>query len=140
MVIPSNDAFIGNDGAFAHKIVDGDGTFLGADFVVSGSQVWDAGTEVNDEIPANTAFLGQMAPDTGVDEDGVVHQHPGFQGSEGFGGTLGNILGDDMFANADFTVDDYNVARITVTPIPAPGALAIFGVAGCFGVRRRRNA
>lgn len=139
MLVPSNDAFVGNDDAMAHEIVDVGGNFIGADIIIMGSQVWDAGTEVNDEIPMNTAFLGQMTPDTGVDENGVVHSHPGFQGSEGFGGPLGNILGDDMFANADFTVDGYQVARITVRPIPAPGALAIFGAAGLVGGRRRRH-
>lgn len=68
MVIPSNDAFIGNGDPIAHQIFDGAGNFLGADFIVLGTAVRDAGTEVNDEIPANTAALGQAVPDTGVVE------------------------------------------------------------------------
>jgi hypothetical protein len=50
----------------AHAIFDEAGNFIGADFIVLGSNVLDAGSEVNDEIPANTAFFGQMAPNTGV--------------------------------------------------------------------------
>ena len=59
-----------------------------------GSDVLDAGTEVNDESRVNTAFFGQMTPDTGVDENGVVNPHPGFL-PEGSGG----ILDDPNFEN-----------------------------------------
>jgi len=50
---------------------------------VSGAEVLDGGTEVNDELPVNTAFFGQMAPNTGVAENGVVLEHPGFSAAEG---------------------------------------------------------
>jgi len=66
MVIPSNDAFIGNDDARAHRLRNELGNWIGADFVVLGTGVLDAGTEVNDEIPMNTAFLGQSSPNTGT--------------------------------------------------------------------------
>ena len=82
-------------------------TFIGADFVVLGSNVLDAGSEVNDEIPANTAFFGQMTPDTGVSENGVVKLAEGFLPE-------GPILIDPMFSNADFTAADFQVARIRV--------------------------
>ena len=65
MVIPSNDAFIANGNPFAHQIFDDAGNFIGADFVVTGAQVLDGGTEVNDEAEFSTAFLGQAAPNTG---------------------------------------------------------------------------
>ncbi len=131
MIIPSNDAFIANGNPLAHKIFDDDGTFLGAQFTVFGAQVNDAGTEINDELPANTAFFGQMTPDTGVRENGVVHVHPGFN-APGSGG----ILDDAMFANADFTAAGYQIARITVVPEPA----ALIGLALALGacVRPRR--
>jgi hypothetical protein len=136
MVIPSNDAFIGNDNGMAVQIFDDDGSFLGADFFITGAMIWDAGTEVNDEIPENTAFFGQMMPNTGDDENGVVHLHPGYLGSFGNPGTP-SILADPMFAGADFTLPGYPVARITITP--APGVLALLGLAGLAGTRRRRN-
>jgi uncharacterized protein (TIGR03382 family) len=100
--------------------------------------VWDAGTEVNDEIPENTAFLGQMMPDTGVDENGVIGLHAGFQGSQALGGALGNILSSPQFAGGDFTIPGYPIARITI--VPTPGALALLGFAGLVGRRRRRVA
>ena len=109
MVLPSNDAFVANGNPLVHEVFDEDGNFVGAEFLILGSEVNDAGTEVNDELPENTAFFGQMMPDTGVDEMGVVTAHPGFNpiGS-------GGILDDPMFANADFTAEGYQIARVTV--------------------------
>ena len=117
MVIPSNDAFIGNDDPLEIDLFDADGNLIqrvgdGA-FFVTGDDVYDAGTEVNDEIPANTAALAQAAPNTGVDENGVITQHPGFIGSvrQG-GGAAGNIL--TARPNADFTDGNPQIASIQV--------------------------
>jgi hypothetical protein len=117
MVIPSNDAFIGNGDPIAHQIFDAGGNFLGADFIVLGAAVRDAGTEVNDEVPANTAFLAQAAPDTGVPEGGTVQVHGGFI-------PAGNIL--TAYPGADFTAQGYQVARIRV--VPEPGTLALLAI------------
>ena len=108
MVLPSNDAFIANGNPFAHEIFDLDGNFIGADFTISGNEVLDAGTEVNDEAENSTAFLGQSAPNTGETENGLVQTHPGFASD-------GRILSSSDFANADFTAENYQIARITVT-------------------------
>jgi Ca2+-binding RTX toxin-like protein len=105
MLLPSNDFFVANGNERAHRIFDEQGNFLGADFTVLGSNVLDAGTEVNDEIPANTAFFGQQAPNTGVAENGVVTIAKGFIPG-------GAILSDPRFANGDFTAAGYRVARI----------------------------
>ena len=113
MVLPSNDAFIANGNPLAHEIFDADGNFLGADFIVSGEEVLDAGTEVNDEAEDSTAFFGQTAPNTGETEAGVVASHPGFVPG-------GRILSADEFANADFLAEGYNQARITVTAEDVP--------------------
>ncbi len=94
MIIPSNDAFVANGNPLAFPIFDSAGGFLGADFTVLGSQVLDAGTEVNDELPMNTAFFGQKAPDVGVPQGGVVSLHPGFLPP-----SAGRILADPRFAN-----------------------------------------
>ncbi len=59
MILLSNDAFVANGNPEAHEIFDEDGNFVGVDFMVLGSEVNDGGTEVNDEVPANTAFFGQ---------------------------------------------------------------------------------
>ncbi|MFK7817356.1 MAG: spondin domain-containing protein, partial [Planctomycetaceae bacterium] len=117
MFIPSNDAFIGNDNPSAYDLFDDDGNFIertgATSIVITGDDVYDAGTEVNDEIPENTAALNQSSPNTGVTENGVITQHPGFQGSERLGGTVGNIL--TARPNADFTVADTDVAQIQLT-------------------------
>ncbi|MEM9151642.1 MAG: spondin domain-containing protein [Cyanobacteria bacterium P01_F01_bin.3] len=114
MVLPSNDTFIANGNPVVHEIFDEEGNFLGADILVTGSQALDAGTEVNDELPVNTAFFGQQTPNTGVDENGVV------QLSEGFNPVgSGGILDDARFVNADFTAPDYQIARIRVSSNPS---------------------
>jgi hypothetical protein len=121
-VIPSNDAFVANGDATAIEIFDAGGNFVATDFTVTGGEVLDAGTEVNDELPANTAFFGQTTPDTGVPEGGVVTAHPGFL-APGMGG----ILDDPRFASADFTAVGYQILefRFEVLPAgPAPVGLA----------------
>lgn len=109
MILPSNDTFIANGNPLAIEVFDEDGNFIGAEFTVTGSQALDAGTEINDEIPANTAFFGQASPDTGVDENGTVQLATGFN-PVGSGG----ILDDLRFANADYTAPGYEIARIRI--------------------------
>ncbi len=142
MVIPSNDFFIANGNPLAHRIFDDAGNFVGADFVVTGAQVLDAGSEVNDELPESTAFFGQQAPDTGVDEGGGVELAEGFIPG-------GRILSSDDFANADFTVPGYEVARFRVelladesaAAVPEPGVvLGLLAVGGLMMVRRQQQA
>lgn len=137
MIIPSNDAFIANGNPTAFRIFADDGTFLGTQFTVLGLMVLDAGTEVNDEAPANTAFFGQAAPNTGLDQGGTVELHPGFN-APGAGG----ILDDPRFAGADFLAAHYQVVRITVGLVPEPGTVAggaaLSGLLGFAAWRRRR--
>jgi hypothetical protein len=109
MVLPSNDAFLSNGDPMAHMIFNSTGGFVDVEIESVGADVLDAGTEVNDEIPENTAFFGQMVPDTGIVEGGVVATHPGFMpaGNEG-------ILDDPRFVDADFTAEGYQMMSITV--------------------------
>lgn len=134
MVIPSNDAFVANGSPTAHEIIGSAGNFLGANFFVTGADVLDAGTEVNDEVPANTAALGQVAPNTGVDEFGTVELHAGLLPRE-----LGGILADPRFDNANFGQAGFPIAQITIAPIPIPAALVLFlSAMGGLAVFRRR--
>jgi Ca2+-binding RTX toxin-like protein len=116
MVIPSNDAFIGNDDPMQLDLFDENGSLVRRvgdnAYIVTGDDVYDAGTEVNDEIPENTAALAQAAPNTGVTENGVIRQHEGFQGSERFGGPIGNVL--TARAGSDFTVAGAQILSIEV--------------------------
>ena len=75
---------------------------------VSGQSALDAGTEVNDEIPENTAFFGQSVLDTGVNENGAVSLHPGFNKYPK------STLADPRFAKADFTVPGYQFMTIVI--------------------------
>lgn len=116
MVIPSNDAFIGNDDPTQLDLFDDNGSLIRrvgeSAFIVTGDDVFDAGTEVNDEIPENTAALAQAAPNTGVTENGLIRQHEGFQGSERFGGPIGNIL--TARPGSDFTISGSQILSIEV--------------------------
>lgn len=108
MLIPSNDAFMANGDPMAHRIFSDEGAFIPSSFVVAGSEVLDAGTEENDELSANTAFFGQMNPNTGVDENSTVADHMGFL-------VGGPILSDPMFSDADFNVTDpYTVLEVDI--------------------------
>ncbi len=121
MIIPSNDFCIANGNPRAHQIFDDNGQFIAQDFFVTGAQTLDAGTEVNDEIPANTAFFGQAAPNTGVDENGVI----GTLGSDidaiGFlPASVGGILADSRFSNADFLLNGYTAIRVNFDLVDEP--------------------
>jgi Ca2+-binding RTX toxin-like protein len=107
MLLPSNDFFVANNKQREHAIFDANGNFIGADFVITGDEVYDAGTEVSDEIPANTAFFGQTTPNTGTVEGGVITSSTGFIPE-------GPILSAPQFANADFTQPGYELARVRV--------------------------
>ena len=106
MVIPSNDAFLASPGnPLTDPIFSSDGSFLGPIEVLRfGTDVLDAGTEVNTELDA--AFLNQTGPNTGVTENGVVTVHEGFNGSEGNpDGAPVNIFGGTTAAGTVTTVE-----------------------------------
>lgn len=140
MVIPSNDAFLAvPDNALADPIFDEHGNFIGPVLIERrGSDVLDAGTEVNTEEDA--AFINQTARDTGVDENGVVTAHPGFNGSVGNpDATPANILGGETAPGAvidpvvgDFTADDDLILRIEIeqVSVASGGDDLLNGVAG----------
>lgn len=120
MVVPSNDAFIGNHNPRAIELFDAAGTFKGKQIItILGSMVWDAGTELNTEMDA--AFINQTAPNTGVPTMSPVLPHPGYLGSYGNPGGTPIILGGTNAAGklsdpagADFTLPYAVVARITI--------------------------
>ena len=140
MVIPSNDAFLSSPGnPLADPIFSTDGEFLGPiEILRFGSDVLDAGTEVNTELDA--AFLNQTAPNTGEDENGVVQTHIGFNGSEANpNGTPVNILGGTTAAGTtvdpqvgDFTLNGGQqlVLRILVDRAVFGGDDELFGGEG----------
>ena len=141
MFVASNDAFWGNDDPTLFRLFNPDGSFNPISFTVLGSHILDAGTEVNDEIRMNVAGLGQPAPNLGTPEGGVIHIHPGFMAPNGIVED-GGVLDEPFFANANFKLPGFQVARITVdlisVPEPATWALMIAGF-GLIGAKQRRH-
>lgn len=121
MVLPSNDFCISNGNPKAHQLFDEEGQFVAQSFFVAGNEALDAGTEVNDEVPANTAFFGQQSPNTGIDENGNI----GTLGSDliNLGGFLprgsGGILDNPRFREADFTQAGYSFLKFKFNSAPA---------------------
>lgn len=127
MVFPTNDGFVGNDDPTAIEVFDSEGNFIGADFIIFGNQVFDAGTEVNDEDPLNVPYtLVEFL--NGVDENATIQPFPGFL-PPGDGGVLDfELNGEQIFANADFTTEGYQIARVTITAsTPSSEPEIVFG-------------
>ena len=85
-----------------------------------GSDLWDAGTEVNDP-EGGPAFVQGVDATLGTPEGGVVH------GAESQAGFAGIVAANGIALDAgaiDFASDPggFQVATITVAPIPLPGA------------------
>lgn len=132
MVVPSNDYFVGNDSPMAIELFDAGGNFTGGDVTVFASQIWDAGTEVDDPTNGPAFVMGQTITD-GADEGGVVS----------LTGDLSTFDGVATPAEYDFTdvpTGNDAVARISfrVVPEPAGFALALLGSMALCLVRRRR--
>ncbi len=135
MLFPTNDGFIGNEDPQAIEVFDEFGNFLGADFIVTGDDAWDGGTEINDEAFENLLYTFE-AFGQGTEEDGTVQPFPSFLPA-GEGGALDfEFNGNLVAANADFTVLDYPIARITITEasssqsVPEPGAVVGMMIVG----------
>ncbi len=115
MLLPSNDAFIGNDDPMAHSLFDAGGSFNdGFQIDLYGFNVWDAGTEENDTMDAPFSAIG--GPRTGT-VGGVVAQHTGLDNF------LGTGLGDGSVLKYAFN-DKTPIGRITAKRVPdtAPAA------------------
>ena len=130
MVIPSNDAFIGNGNPLAYELFDMAGNFTGIGPIsVLGGQVWDAGTEVNDGQGA--AF--NAAGGTSTDEGGTVALF----------GDLSPLLFQTTAAGPEITSvpgtgDVLAVINVAAVPLPAGGVLLLAALGAGAGLARRR--
>ena len=125
MLAVSNDAFIGGSyGDGAISLYSGGAPVFGSYSLFDGN-VWDAGTEVNDELAVNVPALTGTGS---VDENGVI--------TIPHGGILG--IGD---IDPNFDWRGALVAEITVAPVPIPAAVWLLGagLAGLIGLRRRAH-
>ena len=120
MIIPSNDFCISNGNPQAHEIFDVSGQLVARDFFVTGAEILDGGTEVNDEAPENTAFFGQQTPNTGASEGGLIGTLGSDRPAIGFlPPGSGGILDDARFRMADFLAPGYPFAKISFASAPA---------------------
>ena len=116
MLAFSNDSFIGwatGDGAVS--LFSGETPLLNS-YVISGDQVWDAGTELNSELTAHVPALGGS---------GGVNDNVSTIGLATFGITgVGDIPLDRSW------LGDPSIASITVSsaaPVPEPTTVLLFG-------------
>jgi hypothetical protein len=133
MVIPSNDAFIGNADPLAYQVFtpagainDPSGVFT---IEILASDIWDAGTEVN-----NTQGAAFSNGNPATDENGVVTLAPdlsNFVGTQTAAGTTINDLfsGDEVVATIS----------VSLVPVPEPASAALVGAGALALLRRRRS-
>ncbi|NJL82523.1 MAG: hypothetical protein HC890_05395 [Chloroflexaceae bacterium] len=77
MLVPSNDGFIANNNPQAFQLFDAQGRFQNTTIAIIGANVWDGGTEVNDEDPNTTPGLNHVVG-AGIPENGVITPHLGY--------------------------------------------------------------
>lgn len=133
MVVPSNDFFIGNDGAKDYRLFDSAGHLLLGSITQKANQIWDAGSEVFD--PAAAAFVGNNGLRT--DQHGVVNFN--FAELAAFNGLTtgaGYVFNSGLSYNQDVYRISFSAAAV---PEPQTYALMAAGLLGVVGIARRRQ-
>ena len=135
MVVPTNDLFVGNGNAL--ELFDDNGDFVGPLTIeLYGSNVYDAGTEVNNILDGG-AFVQGVDGTAGEAEGGVIRL---FFDDPAAPDYLNSILGVTTADGGTITTtfgEATLLGRISI--VPAPGAAALFGLGLLTGRRRRRD-
>lgn len=131
MIIPSNDGFFGNDNGMGIEVLDSMGNFsFTGPIEFSLSDLYDAGTELNDGLGAPFSANGGTSTDESMD----IALHGGLDNFDGTDTAAGTTIN---FANASSSP----VLRLTVSAVPEPGCLAFVSLLGAVGlIRRNRRA
>ncbi|MEM6749964.1 MAG: spondin domain-containing protein, partial [Planctomycetota bacterium] len=123
MVVPTNDLFIGNGNNLGIEVFDAAGNFNGPITIdIFGSQVWDAGTEVND-ADNGAAFLQGIDGSLGADQNGVVELFFNDPNADAYlASLLGRTTAPGFDIESTFT-SSTPIARLTIVPEPASAGL-----------------
>ncbi len=125
MVVPSNDYFIGNDSPMQYELFDAGGQLNLASIVLTGGDLWDAGSEATD--PLNAAFLQVGMNDPRTPQNGVVGFD--FQDLSTFNGLT---TGAGYVFNSQLTADG-EVYRISFEVVPEPSSTALLALCATVG-------
>lgn len=147
MVIPTNDLFVGNGDPFAFELFDADGNFTGSQTIrVTGADVRDAGTEVNDRNNG-VAFAAGQNGGAGATEGGVVTtdgyselvRYVGLDTAGGF--TINTDLKNTLLDTpaSDFAIATITIEQIAPVPLPAGAVLLMSGLGMGAVVARRKK-
>jgi hypothetical protein len=134
MVIPSNDTFIGNPTATAFELFDAMGIFTGLpDVILTGGNVWDAGTEANTLQGGAFSTAGGTATET---SDPIA-----LQSSLDFLIGAGNPGNGTILSVPGSTDPFITISFSQVAPVPLPAGLPLLAAGlGAFAwVGRRRR-
>ncbi len=134
MLLPSNDAFIGNDDPIAHDLFDAMGNFNdGFSIDLFGTDVWDAGTEENDGMGAPFSVIGGVSTPT---VGGVVSVHGGLNNFVGTG--LANMTTLEHAFEDSTPIGRISARRVPDTA-PAAGVISFLFLLGFQRVVNRRK-
>lgn len=135
MAVPSNDMFIGNDAPLSHPLFDAAGNFIGQNFTLTGSGIWDAGTEVNG-LQGAAFIVGQSATDHTA-ENGIIHPA---DLAAGFGLYVGQQTPVGyLFSGGPSAATPSSAISFSVVPEPTTLALAGLGLVGLIGIGCQRQ-
>lgn len=137
MVVPTNDTFIGNDDAMAYEIFDAAGNFNGTNgvFEILVTNVYDAGTEVNDAAAdGGAAFAAGRVGTEGAFEGGVVTLATDLSEFNGLVTPNGFTINDTTLGAGEA----FATIRIIAVPEPSSAGFLALGLGGLF-LRRRRS-
>lgn len=136
MLVPTNDTFIGNDDPFAYQVFNAAGELIDENGQVTterviqifGSDLYDAGTEVNQDLGA--AFTQGQVGTEGDDEGGLITVGSDLSPFLGNTDVTGRVISDTIG-----TGELLATIRIGVVPEPTT---AVLGLVGLLGALRRR--